>query len=123
VFDFGTLKHRQRAAEAALQQSAAEYRGVVLGAFQNVADSLYALQADAQALDAATQTQSAAQRTLDLTHKQLEVGQVNGLALINAQTAYQQARIGTVQARAARYSDTAALMLALGGGWQPDPTP
>lgn len=123
VFDFGTLKHRQRAAEAALQQSAAEYRGVVLGAFQNVADTLYALQADAQALDAATQTQSAAQRTLDLTHKQLEVGQVNGLALINAQTAYQQARIGTVQASAARYSDTAALMLALGGGWQPDSTP
>lgn len=121
VFDFGTLKHRQRAAEAALQQAAAQYRGVVLDAFQNVADSLYALQADAQALQAATQSEAAARLTLELTHKQLDAGQVNGLALINAQAAYQQARIATVQARAARYGDTAALILALGGGWQPDP--
>ncbi|WP_266168956.1 efflux transporter outer membrane subunit [Dyella subtropica] len=118
IFDFGTLKHRQRAAEAALQQSAAQYRGVVLTAFQNVADALYALDADARALDAAIQAETAAKRTLDLTRKQLEFGQVNGLALLNAQTAYQQTRMASVQAQAARYSDTAALMLALGGGWQ-----
>jgi len=118
IFDFGTLKHRQRAAEAALQQAAAQYRGVVLGAFQNVADTLYALDADARTLAAATQAEDAARHTLDLTHKQLDAGQVNGLALLNAQAAYQQARMATVQARAARYSDTAALILALGGGWQ-----
>ncbi|SFS02965.1 efflux transporter, outer membrane factor (OMF) lipoprotein, NodT family [Dyella sp. OK004] len=119
VFDFGTLKHRQRAAEAALQQSMAQYRDAVLVAFQNVADALYALDADARALDAAMQAETSARKTLDLTRKQLELGQVNGLALLNAQTAYQQTAIARVQAQAARYSDTAALMLALGGGWQP----
>jgi outer membrane protein TolC len=43
---------------------------------------------------------------------------VNALALINAQQAYQQARITRIQAQAMRLSDTAALIQALGGGWQ-----
>lgn len=118
VFDFGALKHKQRAAEAALQQSAAQYRGVVLGAFQNVADTLYAIDSDARALAAADDAEKAAERTLELTQKQQQLGYVNVLALINAQQAYQQARISRVQAQAARLSDTAALIQALGGGWQ-----
>lgn len=118
IFDFGTLKHHQRAAEAALQQSAAQYRGVVLGAFQNVADALYALDADAKALTAAIQAETAAKKTLDLTHSQLEAGYVGALPLLNAEQTYQQARITRVQAQAARLSDTAALIQALGGGWQ-----
>lgn len=118
VFDFGALKHKQRAAEAALQQAAAQYRGVVLGAFQNVADTLYAIDSDARTLAAADDAERAAERTLTLTRKQQELGYVNALALINAQQAYQQARIARVQAQAARLSDTAALIQALGGGWQ-----
>jgi len=35
----------------------------------------------------------------------------------DAQRSYQQARIGLVQAQAARYADSAALFQALGGGW------
>jgi NodT family efflux transporter outer membrane factor (OMF) lipoprotein len=118
VFDFGALKHRQRAAEAALQQSAAQYRSVVLGAFQNVADTLYAIDSDARALAAADDAERASQRTLDLTQKQQQLGYVGALELINAQQAYQQARITRIQAQAARLSDTAALIQALGGGWQ-----
>lgn len=117
VFDFGALKHKQRAAEAALQQSAAQYRSVVLGAFQNVADTLYAIDADARTLAAATDAERAAQRTLDLTQKQQQLGYVGALVLINAQQAYEQARIARIQAQAARLSDTAALIQALGGGW------
>ncbi|AIF48553.1 efflux transporter outer membrane subunit [Dyella japonica] len=118
VFDFGALKHKQRAAEAALQQAAAQYRGVVLVAFQNVADTLYAIDSDARALAAADDAEKAAGRTLELTQKQQQLGYVNALALINAQQAYQQARISRVQAQAARLGDTAALIQALGGGWQ-----
>ncbi|WP_266160360.1 efflux transporter outer membrane subunit [Dyella silvatica] len=120
VFDFGTLKHRQRAAEAALEQSAAQYRTVVLGAFQNVADTLYALDADARTLSAATQAEAAAKKTLQLTRQQLELGFVSGLSLLSAEQAYQQARVTQIQAQAARFSDTAALIQALGGGWQAD---
>jgi len=115
IFDFGALRHRQRAAEAALDQATAQYRGVVLTAFQNVADSLYALQGDADALAAALKAEAAARRTLDLTRRQLDAGAVNVLALLSAQQAWQQSRISRVQAQAARYTDTAALYQALGG--------
>ncbi|GAA0721765.1 efflux transporter outer membrane subunit [Dokdonella soli] len=118
VLDFGTLKHRQRAAEAAWQQSAAQYRGVVLTAFQNVADALYALDADARALSAAMQAEAAAEKTLGLVRKQLDLGYVNALVLLNAEQAYQQTKIARIQAQAARFSDTAALVQSLGGSWQ-----
>ncbi|WP_211461352.1 efflux transporter outer membrane subunit [Collimonas silvisoli] len=117
VFDFGTLLHRKRAADAALEQAAAQYRSVVLTAFQNVADTLYALDADAKALSAAAAAEAAASKTMSLTQRQLELGFVNALVLLNAQQAYQQTRIARIQAEAARYTDTAALFQALGGGW------
>ncbi|MBV8208436.1 MAG: efflux transporter outer membrane subunit [Burkholderiaceae bacterium] len=116
IFDFGTLEHRQHAAEAALDQATAQYRIAVLTAFQNVADALYALRSDADALAAATEAEQAARTTLDLTRRQLDAGAVNVLALLNAEQAYQQAWVARVQAQAARYADTAALYQALGGG-------
>ena len=117
VFDAGTLRHRQRAAEAAYQQAAAQYRSTVITGFQNVADTLYALESDAESLKAAVNAERAARRTLDITLKQQEFGAVNYLALLSAQQAYQQALIARVQAQANRLSDTAALFQALGGGW------
>ena len=116
VFDFGALKHKQRAAEAGLRQSAAQYRGVVLGAFQDVADTLYALEEDAHAYAAANDAERAAERTMTLTAAQQKLGYVGTLAAINARQAWQQARIARIQAQAERLSDSAALVQALGGG-------
>jgi outer membrane protein TolC len=53
----------------------------------------------------------------DLTRRQMEAGYVNYLALLSAQTAYQQSLLSRVQAQATRYGDTVALFQALGGGW------
>src|SRR3984893_10713097 len=53
VFEGGTLRHRQRAAEAGLTQAEEQYRGVLLTAFQNVADTLNALQPDGEGTKAA----------------------------------------------------------------------
>jgi NodT family efflux transporter outer membrane factor (OMF) lipoprotein len=117
IFDGSTLFHRQRAAEAAFQQAAAQYRGTVLIGFQNVADVLYALQADAESLRTAAAAERAAKRTLDITLKQQEFGAVGYLALLSARQAYQQSLITRVQAQASRLADTAALFQALGGGW------
>jgi len=50
-------------------------------------------------------------------YTQLNSGYANYLALLNAEQTYQQAAINLVQAQANRYADTAALFLALGGGW------
>jgi outer membrane protein TolC len=117
IFAGGTLLHRKRAAEAAFDQTAAQYRSTVINAFQNVADTLYALQADADALRAAVNSQRATKVTLNLVTKQLQVGQVNYLALLSAQQNYQQTAMNLAQARTNRFADTAALFQALGGGW------
>ncbi len=117
IFQGGTLLHRERAARAAYTQADEQYRSTVLTAFQNVADTLNALQQDADALKAAAAAKDAATVTLDLTKKQLEAGYANYLALLSAEQAYQQALINLVQAQSNRYADTAALFQALGGGW------
>jgi NodT family efflux transporter outer membrane factor (OMF) lipoprotein len=119
LFEGGTLIHRKRAADAALDQAGALYRSAVLTAFQNVADALHALDTDAAALRAAARAESAAQKSLEVARRQLELGSVSYLALVNAEQAYQQALILTVQARANRYADTAALFQALGGSITP----
>jgi NodT family efflux transporter outer membrane factor (OMF) lipoprotein len=117
IFEGGTLLHRKRAADDALKQAAAQYQSSVLTAYQNIADTLHASLADADALAADARAEQAAQVTYTLTRRQLEVGYVNYLALLNAETTYQQALIQRVQAQALRYGDTVALFQALGGGW------
>ncbi len=117
LFAGGALLHKERAARAALDQAGAQYRAAVLTAFQNVADTLTALQLDAQALDASVRAERAAEESLVTVRHNVELGSVGYLALLNAQQAYQQAVLNLAQAQANRYTDTAALFQALGGGW------
>jgi len=117
LFEGGTLLHQERAAKAAYVQAAEQYRSTVLAAFENVADTLAALEQDAEGLKTAAEAAAAAKVTFDLSQRQLEDGYVGFLALISAEQAWQQARINLVQAQASRYADTAALFQALGGGW------
>lgn len=124
IFDGGTLLHQQRGARAAYQQAAEQYRGTVLTAFQSVADTLSALEHDAEALKSTAAATSAAKTSLDLSRLRYKDGYDSYLAVLNAQQSYQQARLSLVQAEAARFADTAALFQALGGGWwhRPDLT-
>jgi NodT family efflux transporter outer membrane factor (OMF) lipoprotein len=117
VFDAGTLLHKQRAAEAAFDQAAAMYRSTVITAFQNVADSLHALQSDAETLKASYAAERAAFKSLEITRRQLQLGAIGYLGLLTAENTYDTALLALVQAQAARYADTAALFQALGGGW------
>jgi NodT family efflux transporter outer membrane factor (OMF) lipoprotein len=123
LFEGGTLIHRKRAADAALDQAGALYRSAVLTAFQNVADALHALDADADALSAAARAEQAAQKSLDVVRRQLELGSISYLALVNAEQTYQQAVVSVAQARANRFADTAALYQALGGAVTPVAAP
>jgi NodT family efflux transporter outer membrane factor (OMF) lipoprotein len=117
LFHGFTLLHQERAARAAYAQADAQYRNTVLTAFQNVADTLRALQLDAQTLRAQQAALKASSDTLDLTRGQYKLGAITYITLLNAQRSYQQARLAVVQAEAARFADTAALFQALGGGW------
>lgn len=117
IFRGGELTAKRRAAIAAYDQAEAQYRETVLLAFQNVADVLRALETDAQTLKAQADAEAAARASLDLARQQFHLGAASYLTLLNAERQHQQARIGLIQAQAARYSDTAALFQALGGGW------
>jgi NodT family efflux transporter outer membrane factor (OMF) lipoprotein len=117
LFQGGTLLHTKRAADQALRQAAAQYQSTVLQAYQNVADTLHAIIADAEALNAALAAEQAAKALLDSTHQRAEAGYTDYLTDLAAQMAYAQAVINLAQAQATRFGDTAALYQALGGGW------
>ncbi|MDY7536728.1 TolC family protein [Undibacterium sp. 5I1] len=117
IFDGGTLKHRQGAAQAAYDQAAAQYRATVINAFQNVADALIAIQSDAVALKAAQRAERAAAKSLAIVQRQLALGDISSANVLSSEQAYQQSRLNLVQAQAARLTDTVALFQALGGGW------
>jgi outer membrane protein TolC len=117
LFDAGALLHRRRAADAALDEAAAQYRAAVILACQNVADALRALKADADALAASAEADRAAKATFDLAQRQRALGTISLVAVLNAEQSYRTAELALVQAQAGRYSDTAALFQSLGGGW------
>src|SRR5216683_1921131 len=117
IFEGGTLMHRKRAAIEAYNQALAEYRYTVLIAFQNVADSLHALESDADAVKAEAIAERSASESFRLARDQYQAGYIPYLSLLVAENSYQQTIISLVQAEASRYADTAALFQALGGGW------
>jgi NodT family efflux transporter outer membrane factor (OMF) lipoprotein len=117
LFDAGALLHKKRAADAALDQAADQYRAAVILACQNVADSLRALQADADALKASADADRAAKASFDLAQLQRGLGTISLVAVLNAEQVYSQAELSLVQAQANRYADTAGLFQSLGGGW------
>ena len=117
IFNGGALTAKRHAAEAAYDAAAAQYRVTLLNAFQNVADSLRALDSDASTLKAQAEAEALASQSLALATSQYKLGAISNLNLLDAERAYQETHITLVQAQAARYADTAALFQALGGGW------
>ncbi len=118
LFDGFTLLNKQKAAEAGLVQAEAQYRQAVITGFQNVADALRALQADAKAVKAAVYAEQVAKKNLEIVKKQLEVGSVNVLAMLNAEQTYLLAAVNRVQAEGNRLADVVGLFMALGGDWK-----
>jgi NodT family efflux transporter outer membrane factor (OMF) lipoprotein len=117
VFQGTTFWYGRRAAIDAYQQSQAIYRQTVLGAFEQVADSLKALQHDAEALQAQVEARRAAGEALELLQANYQAGLAAYLDVLAADVQFHQATIAYLQAVAQRHQDTVALFVALGGGW------
>ena len=117
LFHGGTLWFKRKAAIEGYQQSLANYRQTVLSAFAQVADTLRALEHDADALRAQSQALDSAEQALHLIQTNYQAGLVNYLQVLIADGQYYQAMIGYLQALGQRFQDTAALFVALGGGW------
>lgn len=126
LFDAGSLLYQQRAAVAAFDVAVAQYRRTVLNAFQNVADSLKAIEMDALSLVKAKNQVDAAHISLALAKERRRLGDTSYLSVLYAQQIYHQALVNLAQSQASRFADTAALFQALGGGWPsqlPEPLP
>ena len=117
VFDGGMRRAQRRAALDAFRASAADYRQTVLTAFGQVADLLQALDHDRDQLAGQQRSLDLATRSVDLQRIAYARGAIGVLPLLDAQRQYHQARLGVLRAQAQRYQDTAALMVAMGGGW------
>jgi len=117
LFQGTTLWFGRRAAIDAYQQSRANYRQTVLGAFEQVADSLKSLEHDAEALQSQVQAKRDASEALKLLQDNYRAGLVDYLAVLTADVQLHETSIAYLQAVTQRYQDTVALFVALGGGW------
>jgi len=117
LFHGGTLWFNRKAAIDAYDVSQANYRQTVLAAFAQVADSLQALEHDANALQAQVDAQRAAGEALDMLQVNYRAGMAAYLDVLTADVQFHMATIAYLQAVAQRHQDTVALFAALGGGW------
>lgn len=120
IFQGGSLRAQKRAAEAGLDQASADYRTTVLYAFQNVADSLRAIELDAESLASRAIALEAAAESLDIARRQYEDGSIEYVQVLIESRLFEQARILFIEARANRLADTAAMYAALGGNFSGD---
>src|SRR5579872_804192 len=112
-----TLWFQRKAAIDAYQQALANYRQTVLAGLAQVADALDALRHDAQIVDAESTALRDSSEALNLVQASYRAGTVNYLQVLIADAQYQQTQLGYIQAVGQRLQDTAALFVALGGGW------
>jgi NodT family efflux transporter outer membrane factor (OMF) lipoprotein len=117
LFHGGALAAQEDAARQRYDQSLATYRGTVIGAFVDVADALQSLQHDADSYAAHNRALEAARASQDLAVEEYRAGKYTELQVLTVQQQYQAAALAQVQADAQRFTDTAALFRALGGGW------
>jgi NodT family efflux transporter outer membrane factor (OMF) lipoprotein len=114
IFHGGALFAQRRAAVASYEASVSQYKQTVLAAFQNVADTLAALEHDTQSLDAANVAAQTAQRSFDETSARYRLGAVPVTAARASEQQYRNARLDEIRYTGARLNDTAALFQAMG---------
>ncbi len=118
VFHGGELQAQKRASEAAFDAARAAYRGTTVRAIVEVANAMAALEADSQALAARDTELAATRRVAVITRQRYDLGGVSQLVLLDAERQWRSAALDHDVAVGQRYSDTAALLAALGGTWR-----
>ncbi len=112
--------YTRKAAIDAYDASLGQYENTVLIALEQVADTMRALDHDAQGLRAQVDALQASEENEKLTRANYEAGTAGYVEMLSADLQYQQARLGYIAAVAQRLQDTVALYAALGGGWWND---
>ncbi|HWX32690.1 MAG TPA: efflux transporter outer membrane subunit [Steroidobacteraceae bacterium] len=118
VFDGGLRRAQVAQARAEFDASAANYRGTVVGAFQQVEDSLATLNHYHDAAVDEKAAVDAAQRTLDFSTALYKQGAIDYLNVVTSQTAVLQTELESLSLDTLRLRASVDLIRALGGGWE-----
>ena len=117
LFKGGSLRAERRKAVAAYEEAGSVYQQTVLEAFREVADVLRAIEHNAKALQARSEAATQAESAYQIAARRFDAGGISQTDLLDAQRQHLQTALDQVASQAARFSDTATLFQALGGGW------
>jgi NodT family efflux transporter outer membrane factor (OMF) lipoprotein len=118
VFDGGLRRAQVAQARAEFDASAANYRSVVVSAFQQVEDSLATLNHFRDASIDEKAAVDAAQRTLDFSMALYKQGATDYLTVVTSQTALLQTQLEALNLDTTQLTASVDLIKALGGGWE-----
>jgi NodT family efflux transporter outer membrane factor (OMF) lipoprotein len=118
VFDGGLRRAQVAQARAEFDASAANYRGVVVSAFQQVEDSLATLNHFRDASIEEKAAVDAAQRTLEFSLALYKQGATDYLTVVTSQTALLQTQLEALNLDTTQLTASVDLIRALGGGWE-----
>jgi NodT family efflux transporter outer membrane factor (OMF) lipoprotein len=123
LLDFGGRAAVKEQARANYDESVAQYRQTVLGAFGQVEDNLAALRVLEQEAAAQNDAVSAAQRSLAVVSNRYRNGAITYLDVVVAQTTALTNERSAVSIARRRMAASVALIKALGGGWDASTLP
>jgi multidrug efflux system outer membrane protein len=117
IFDGGRNRAGITRAEAALEESVADYRQVVLSAFGDVEGQLSSLGSVRSQAESLAEAVVAARRSSELADKRYRAGEDSYFTLIDTQRSVLSIERQAVQLRGAWAASTVGLIRALGGSW------
>jgi NodT family efflux transporter outer membrane factor (OMF) lipoprotein len=123
LFDAGRRDAEVKRTQAVLDENAANYRGVVLAAFQQVEDNLALLNHYRTAAEAERAALTAAQKSLEFATQRYREGAVNYLEVVTSQTDALQAERNALDLETRERRASVQLIRALGGGWSAQTEP
>ncbi|WP_460044710.1 efflux transporter outer membrane subunit [Pseudomonas sp. S2_H01] len=115
IFNGGTLQAERQAAVDGYKATLAGYQQTVITSFGQVADTLQAINHDAEQFQAQNDALRSAQTSLQLNQQAYAQGENSLLQVLEAERAYEQALLGQIRVKTAQYLDTVRLFVALGG--------
>jgi multidrug efflux system outer membrane protein len=123
LFDGGAGRAQVRAQQAAYDQARARHRAAVLAALKDVEDALVALRGDRERLATLRSAAEAADNAALLARQRYASGLVDFQTVLETQRSQLAAQDNVAAAEADVAGDHVRLYKALGGGWQPEPSP
>jgi NodT family efflux transporter outer membrane factor (OMF) lipoprotein len=117
LFDAGKRKAQVAQAQAVFDESGAQYRSVVIAAFQQVEDNLALLNHYSKAAESQQSAAAAAKQSLDFSISRYRQGAASYLEVTTSQTAALQTQRDLLDLNTRRLQASVQLIRALGGGW------